>query len=91
MEIDIFPSFGIDDLGTCVDYLVEEGFWPCTKLTIDAKGLNISGTREKIIRAIEKKGMAGKLRELCGQCWNEVESACDLQRKNRYAIPLSGL
>jgi RecA/RadA recombinase len=82
--IDIFPSYGIDDLGTCVDYLVEEGFWTQIKQTINAKGLDIVGTREKIIRTIERRGLEDKLRELCGECWAAVEEACALPRKNRY-------
>ena len=84
VEIDIFPSFGIDDIGTCVDYLVEEGFWSQSGQKIDAKGIDVVGTRDKIIRAIERRGLEDKVRGLCGQCWAEIDQACALKRKNRY-------
>jgi RecA/RadA recombinase len=91
VEIDIFPSFGIDDIGTCVDYLVEEGFWPASsagrpglKARIDARALGQVGTRDKLIRFIERHGLEDKVRELCGQCWAEIDAASALKRKNRY-------
>lgn len=84
VEIDIFPSFGIDDIGTCVDYLVGEEFWPMTGQKIDAKGLDVAATREKLIRVIERTGFEDKIRELCGQCWAEIDAASSLKRKNRY-------
>lgn len=81
---DIYPSYGIDDLGSCIDFLVKEKFWTQTKLTITAKGLDLVGTREKIIKLIEKNGLERELRELCGQCWKEIDEACSLKRKARY-------
>jgi RecA/RadA recombinase len=84
VEVDIYPSVGIDDLGSCVDFLVEERFWPKTKLTIEAKGLGISGTREKLIRLIEKNEKEDEVRKLCGECWRQIEAACAVSRKNRY-------
>lgn len=86
VELDIYPSSGIDDVGACVDYLVEEGHWTKSKMTIDAKGLGISGTREKVIRLIEKRGLEEKLRASCAECWHGVLEACSVQRKSRYAI-----
>lgn len=84
VEIDIYPSLGFDDLGTNIDYLVEENFWPLEKLTINAKGLDISATREKLIRMVEKRGLEGKVRELCGVCWAEIQAKMVLPRKNKY-------
>lgn len=85
VEIDIFPDYGIDDTGSCVDYLVEEKFWTVTKQTIDASHLGMVGTRDKIICGIEKKGLVHRLRELCGECWRGVEEACAMKRQPRYA------
>lgn len=86
VEMDIYPSFGIDDVGACVDYLVEENYWAKEGNTITAKGLELLGTRDKLIRLIEKRGLEDDLRGLCGKCWKEVEEACSLSRKNRYAV-----
>lgn len=85
VEVDIYPDYGIDDLGSCVDYLVEEGYWPKEGQTIECRGLDgLSGTREKVIRVIEKRNLEDTVRCLCGKCWAEVQAACALKRKNRY-------
>jgi RecA/RadA recombinase len=85
VEVDIYPNHGFDDIGTCVDYLVDEDWWSQSGNTITANGLNISGTKEKLIRLIEKKGLEAKLREQCGECWASIEAAMCVKRKNRYA------
>lgn len=86
VEVDIYREIGIDDVGSCVDFLVEEGFWSMSKQTITATGLDIEGTRAKVIRQIEKRGLERKLAKLCGQCWRETDEACSLNRKRRYAV-----
>lgn len=82
--VPIYPSYGIDDLGSCVDYLLEEGYWETRKNTIVAKGLNLEGTREKLIAKIEENKLEDEVRSLVGKCWKEVDQACSLKRKKRY-------
>lgn len=85
VEIDIYHSFGIDDLGSCVDYLLKEGYWEQGESGINCKGLiGMTGQKDKVIRIIEKKGLEDEVRRLCGKCWAEVQAACQLKRKNRY-------
>ncbi len=81
---DIYPSFGIDDLGCCIDYLVGEKFWRMAGRTIMATGLSMTGSREKLVREIEAAGLEGKVSELVGKCWAVVEDATSLKRKSRY-------
>lgn len=86
VEVDIYPDYGIDDLGSVVDYLVDEGYWPAEKQTITCRGLpGVSGTREKVIKIIERQGLEDAARALAGKCWAEVQAACALRRKARYA------
>lgn len=87
IEVDIFPNHGIDDVGSCVDYLIEEGRWPTTGSSvknINAKGLNLSGTRDKIIRQIERQSLEDDLRQLCAETWKNIDDACAVKRKSRY-------
>ncbi len=84
VETDIYPSYGIDDLGTCVDYLVEEKRWDVQKQTIIASDLGISATRDKLIRLIEERGLESELRSLVGKTWREIEESSKPQRKARY-------
>lgn len=83
VTIPIYHSFGIDDVGSCVDYLLDRKYW--TKGDeIKAKGLGIRGSRKHIIRLIEKKGLEKDLHELVFDVWNEIEEACIIKRKPRY-------
>lgn len=85
IELDIYPTYGIDDLGSMVDYLVEEGVWVQTKQTIEAVGLELKGTREKLLREIEERGLEENVKEIVGECWKRVAEESSVKRKKRYA------
>jgi RecA/RadA recombinase len=85
VQMDIYPSYGIDDIGSCVDYLVDEGWWGMAKNTIAADEFKLEGTREKIIKHIEEKGLETELQSIVGKCWKEIEAECALKRKSKYA------
>ena len=80
----IYHSYGIDDIGGCIDYLIDEGHWSKKGNTILAKEFKIKGTRDKLIKTIETNGDEKALRTIVGEVWNEIEEACALKRKKRY-------
>lgn len=80
----IYHSYGFDDIGACVDYLVDEKHWTENKGLIKAKEFKIKAKRDKIIRYIEKKGMEKDLQMIVGDVWNLIEQACTTKRKKRY-------
>ena len=84
VEVDIYPSYGIDDIGTCVDYLVEEGWWEKKKQSIEAGEFDVTMTRDKLIQTIEKEGWENELRSIVGKCWKEIEAASAPVRKTKY-------
>lgn len=84
VEVDIYPSYGIDDVGSCVDYLIAEGWWQKRKGTVVAKDFNIECTRDKLIATIEEKGLVDDLRATVGQCWQEIDAAAAVERRPRY-------
>lgn len=84
VEIDIYPSYGIDDIGTCVDYLIEEGWWRKIKQSVEAGEFDFVATREKLIQQIEKEGWENELRSIVGKCWKEIEVASAPPRKSKY-------
>lgn len=84
VTIPIYHSFGIDDVGSCVDYLLEEGHWKKHKDVINAKGLGIKGSRRKLIRLVERGELEKDLQELVSDVWGEIEMACVIKRKPRY-------
>ena len=81
----IFYGLGIDDIGACVDYLIEEQHWPKCKEGFEANELLMKGSRDQIIKAVEEDGMESKLRETAGAVWIAIEVACnETGRKPRY-------
>ena len=82
--VPIYWSCGIDDIGACVDFLVDENHWNQNGNTIEATELDLAKTREPLIRTIEHKGLERDLREIVADVWAEIESACEIKRKPRY-------
>lgn len=84
VEIPLYHSFGIDDIGSCVDYLVAEKHWSETKGIVKAPEFEFKGSREKLIRHIEENDLYKDLQEMVREVWNDVEEACKVKRKSRY-------
>jgi recombination protein RecA len=83
VTIPIYNSYGIDNVGSCVDYLIEEGHWRKGK-EINAKELGIKASRKKLIKLVEQGDLEKDLYDLVGEIWNEIEDACMIRRKKRY-------
>jgi len=84
VEVPIYHSFGIDETGSCIDYLVDELHWGLKGTKIKAKEFDVVLTRAKLIKYIEDNDMILDLREIVGDVWNEIEKACSIKRKQRY-------
>jgi len=85
--IPIYHSCGVDDVGGCVDYLVDEGIWERTRegvITVTGLGPTWEQRREPLIRRIEEQDLGEDLRSLVAETWEEIEQACRVPRKNRY-------
>lgn len=80
----IYYDYGVDDLASCIQFMVKEGFWKKSKLTIHADDLNLSGTQAKLIQEIEDRGLERKLRRAVGKAWMEIEEELKLNRKPKY-------
>jgi RecA/RadA recombinase len=84
VSIPIYHSFGIDDVGSCIDYLIDEGVWKNRKGSIDAPQFNVVLQREKLVAHIEENSMESDLRQLVESTWQEIDEACSVKRKVRY-------
>lgn len=85
IEIPFLRKYGIDDIGACVDYLVDEQIWKKTDGKIHAPDFNFTGDRETLIKGIEMKdGRDAKLRSIVERVWKEIDDKTVLKRKPRY-------
>jgi RecA/RadA recombinase len=84
IEIPIYYSYGFDDIGSCVDYLVEEKVWPYKKPSIVVDDFGVKLSRDKLIAYIEENELENDLKMIVAETWKSVEDACALKRKKRY-------
>jgi len=81
----IYYDYGVDDLGACVRFLVEQGEWKKTGSLIRPESLTLEPAKEgKLIRQIEKTGQERQLKKITGQVWRKIEDKLRLDRKPKY-------
>lgn len=87
VTMDIYHSVGIDDTGSCIDYLVQEKHWESSKQgRISAPEFEFEGTRDALIEHIESKELRKDLSSLVAQVWDEIEAACAVKRVSKYHV-----
>ena len=79
----IYYDYGVDDISSCIDFLIKEGHWKHTNKTVVTKEF---GTYEKqvLINLIEKDGRENDVRNIVGQVWTKIEEDLKLNRKKKY-------
>lgn len=85
VEFDLYYDMGIDDVGSMVDFLVTEaGWWKKIGRTIDAKELQMQGTRDRLLRMIEENDAEDALRDVVQKAWTDIAEKTRKNRKRRY-------
>ena len=86
VEVPIYYSIGIDDIGGCINYLLEEGCWKRkgSKIQMTGLGPELVATETKLIQHIEEHGLEEDLQQLVAMTWNDIEKRCAVKRKMRY-------
>lgn len=89
VEIPIYYSYGLDNIGSCIDFLIGEGFWSGGgKTAINTQGsfgLDKGISRNKLIEHIEENELEDELKTITAKCWKEIEDSLVIKRKNKYA------
>ncbi len=81
----VYNDYGVDDIGDCINFLIEWKHWKGTERTVKAKEFKFDGNKEKLIAKIEKKkSRLWKLRSLVGKVWNEIEDSVEMKRRPKY-------
>jgi len=87
-EMDVVVPFqhmyGVDDVSSCVNYLLDEGHWKKRKQSIVATDFDECMPMDRLVGFIEDNGLENDLREIVGDVWREVQKACRQSRKPRY-------
>ena len=85
IDVPIFYDYGLDDIGSCIDFLISEGWWESSKSgMITAKEFDIICQRTKLINTIEEKNLIGKLQRVTAACWMDIETRLKIDRKPKF-------
>ena len=87
-KIPLLPFFrqnGFDELGACVNFLVDEGYWKETKGKITAPEFDFEGRAETLISKVQAEDRDRELQLLVAKVWKDIETACAVNRRPRYS------
>jgi len=84
VEFPIYHSAGIDDVGCCVKYLLDEKHWVKKGGNIRAEEFDASMEEKDLIAYIEENNLEKQLHRIVSEVWNRIEDACKVERKPRY-------
>ena len=86
IEVPIYHSYGIDDLGGIVNFLVNEGHWEGSeeKQTVVAPEFDFGGQQDDLVQWVQKENKEDELKDIATNYWNEIELACQVERKRKY-------
>lgn len=84
VEIPIYFSHGVDDVGSCVEWLIKENHWKKAGSSLTASEFDFKGFQEKLIEKIESENLECKLQQIVADVWYDIEEAMSVNRKRKY-------
>lgn len=87
IEFDTYKDYGVDDITSCVEYLIDTKHWkPVTgkQRIFNAGDLGIQGDKSRLVEQIETARLETELRTIVGKVWNEIEDEIRMERKRRF-------
>ena len=86
VEVPIYFSYGVDDVGSCIDYLIGEKHWETKKsgIVVAKEFDGMVGRKDEIAKEIENSDLQDELKGIVQDVWKNVEAACAVDRRPRY-------
>jgi len=86
VKFPVYNDYGVDDIRSMIDWMVEWKFWvqPKGKQIIETEDGFIDAIRSKLVSYIEENNLEKKLQEVVTECWIELEGEIETKRKPRY-------
>lgn len=80
----IYYDYGVDCLGSGIDFFVSGDIWKKSKNSICATELDVQMTKAKLIEHIETNNLENKFFRFLDRAWKENEESLKLNRKKKY-------
>jgi recombination protein RecA len=86
VNVPIYFSHGIDDIGACVEFLVDEGRWKKSKGgVIQASDFDdLEGYSDQVVAEIERSNLEEEVFDITREVFDEINQAARVERKRRY-------
>ena len=84
-DFPVYYDYGVDNLRSCIDFLLAQEVWKKVKQSIDSGDLFTTATMKTLIKEIEERDMEHELFQLVQTTWTNREEAVKLKRKRKYA------
>lgn len=84
VEIPLYNSIGIDEVGSCINFLIEEQHWKGGPTKVVAPEFDFKGKIVQLIRYIEDYDLERDLRSIVTDVWLDIKDSCAVRRKARY-------
>lgn len=84
VDLPIYYDYGVDDIGSCVDFLVKEKVWKKEKLSLVVGDWDFKGTRDRLVAYIEDQNLESEMKKIVQATWTEKEDAICIKRKPRF-------
>lgn len=82
VRFSIYYDYGIDDLGSMIDFLLKEKEWKEIGRRIVSPWGDMS--RQKLLQYVESEGLQKQLQRMVADKWIEIEDSIKLNRKPKY-------
>jgi len=88
VEFPIYYDYGVDDIGSIIDFLVDEKYWRKERDIIYGQigGVCLDGRKRKLIDMIEVNAMEEELMKEVEIVWLKIEEEIKTHRKPRYTM-----
>lgn len=89
----ILRDYGIDNLTSCINFLMDEGDWTGTKKSVNTKGFLVDKDSKgkvkhpsikEIIDYVEKENKETELYQLCKEAYDDIMESLKPERKLKY-------
>lgn len=84
-EFPLYYSYGIDDIGSCIEWLVKVNHWKKDKGVFASEEFDFEGKESALIKKIEKEGLKKELQVLTGKIWREIDELLAVKRTPRFS------
>lgn len=87
IKFSVFDDYGVDDIGSMINFLIEEGYWKgggTANINTDGDLVDEPISRAKLISLIEEEGLEKKLQMIVARAWREIEESLKPKRKHKY-------